>query len=56
MAESKLVQLNLEKIEKDNQDISLLLCNMLTFLTDESKQVKQLSKNSINTLWSLSII
>ena len=29
---------------------------MLTFLTDESKQVKQVSKNSINTLWSLSII
>ena len=29
---------------------------MLTFLTDECKQVKQLSKNSINTLWSLSII
>ena len=29
---------------------------MLTFLTDESKQVKQLSKNSINMLWSLSII
>ena len=29
---------------------------MLTFLTDESKQVKQLSKNSINMLWPLSII
>ena len=29
---------------------------MLTFLTDESKQVKQLNKNSINMLWSLSII
>ena len=28
---------------------------MLTLLTDESKQVKQLSKNTINTLWSLSI-
>ena len=32
------------------------ICNMLTFLTDESKQVKQLSKNSINMLWSLSKI
>ena len=30
-----------------------LLCNMLTFLTDESKQVKQLSKNNINTLVSI---
>ena len=29
---------------------------MLTFLTDESKQVKQLHKNSIIMLWSLSII
>ena len=29
---------------------------MLTFLTDESKQVKQPSKNSINMLWSLLII
>ena len=29
---------------------------MLTFLTDESEQMKQLSKNNINELWSLSII
>ena len=29
---------------------------MLTFLTDESKQVKQLSKNSINMQWYLPII